>query len=257
MKASDGQQDEVGEKPSGQELLKGRQRLLEWFVSDVFAGNIFLLPQKILLQFAKPSMSEKILRWAFGSKETKEFAEQKGALTFLEKPVNISVLEDYIEVNIVNKGFSGNISHINLYDFIKMITFTNAQKLISITRPVTKKTGYIYFDKGNVIHAEFENLTGEDAFLKIMGIKNGIFTDLAWTEPSKTTINQPADNLLLKSAKLNDEGSSDISLKHSKGKILVVDDDHMTLMILEKHLSKQGFSITTAESAIVGAEILF
>ncbi len=200
--------------------------------------------------------SHVIIMTAFGSKETKEFAEQKGALTFLEKPVNISVLEDYIEVNIVNKGFSGNISHINLYDFIKMITFTNAQKLISITRPDTKKTGYIYFDKGNVIHAEFENLTGEDAFLKIMGIKNGIFTDLAWTEPSKTTINQPADNLLLKSAKLNDEGSSDISLKHSKGKILVVDDDHMTLMILEKHLSKQGFSITTAESAIVGAEIL-
>ncbi|MEK7432386.1 MAG: response regulator [Cyanobacteriota bacterium] len=41
-----------------------------------------------------------------------------------------------------------------------------------------------------------------------------------------------------------------------KGKILIVDDDSIVRMILEKHLKKKGFEIVSADSAIKGGQIL-
>ena len=41
-----------------------------------------------------------------------------------------------------------------------------------------------------------------------------------------------------------------------KGKILIVDDDSIVRMILEKHLKKKGFEIVSADSAIKGGQTI-
>ncbi|MFN8672123.1 MAG: response regulator [Candidatus Sericytochromatia bacterium] len=41
-----------------------------------------------------------------------------------------------------------------------------------------------------------------------------------------------------------------------KGKILVVDDDSISRIVLEKHLKKRGFEVVSADSAIKGGQIL-
>jgi DNA-binding response OmpR family regulator len=193
-------------------------------------------------------------------KDLKNISERTGAAHYFEKPVDLTQLNNYIR-NYAFKGFTGNVTDISLFDFLKMILLSGKQKLIYINDKESKQTGKMYIRNGNIIHAEYEGNEGPDAFFEIMEIKNGVFSDITWREPDRISINLPSEELIAEAAKIFNPDTKEGSEKSALSavapiKILVVDDDLLTLNILEKYLQNQGLQVVVANSAILGAELL-
>jgi CheY-like chemotaxis protein len=154
--------------------------------------------------------SKVVIMTAFGSPSVRESAKQMGAFRYFEKPVDLNQLRKFINETLADKGFTGNILDIDLFDFVQMILLSRKQKLISITDPISMQMGLMYLKSGDVIHAECGMLQGEDAFYTIMAMKSGIFSDMPWIEPTARTINAPFNHLLMEAARIMDESSANL-----------------------------------------------
>ncbi len=140
--------------------------------------------------------SQVILMTAYGTDEIREFALKKGVISYLEKPVNLEQLDQFIRDNLTETGFYGDIRDIELLDFIKIISFSRESKLVYVIDYVNNKTGVIYLKKGNAVHAECAELSGKKAFFSILEMENGVFSDSPWEEPPQETINIMINELL-------------------------------------------------------------
>jgi CheY-like chemotaxis protein len=154
--------------------------------------------------------SKVVIMTAFGSPSVRESAKQMGAFRYFEKPVDLNQLRKFINETLADKGFTGNILDIDLFDFVQMILLSRKQKLISITDPISMQMGLMYLKSGDVIHAECGMLQGEDAFYTIMAMKSGIFSDMPWIEPNARSINAPFNHLLMEAARIMDESSANL-----------------------------------------------
>lgn len=143
-----------------------------------------------------------------------EIFKSNSDVNCLEKPINLSQLEGHINSILNNNYFSGNIQDINLFDFIQVISMSRKNKVINIEDPFMNRKGKIFLKEGNIIHSDFENLSGEEAFLEIAKVKGMIFSDEEWQEPENKTINVPLSSLLIKTFNkiaTQDKPSSDSS----------------------------------------------
>ncbi len=154
--------------------------------------------------------SKVVIMTAFGSPSVRESAKQMGAFRYFEKPVDLNQLRKFINETLADKGFTGNILDIDLFDFVQMILLSRKQKLISVTDPVSMQMGLLYLKSGDVIHAECGALQGEEAFYTIMAMKSGIFSDMPWIEPPQRTINAPFNHLLMEAARIMDESQANL-----------------------------------------------
>ena len=65
--------------------------------------------------------------------------------------------------------------------------------------------GTIFIRSGEVIHAETEELHGEEAMYEIMGWDSGTFDTLPFGTPPPTTIDKPIEHLMVESLRRRDE----------------------------------------------------
>lgn len=154
--------------------------------------------------------SKVVIMTAFGSTTIRDEARKIGAYRYFEKPVDLNQLRKFINETLADKGFTGNILDIDLFDFVQMIILARKQKLISITDPVTMQMGLLYLKGGDVVHAECGAMQGEQAFFTIMAMKSGIFSDMPWIDPPTRTINAPFNHLLMEAARIQDESQANI-----------------------------------------------
>jgi CheY-like chemotaxis protein len=182
----------------GVEILKAEKFNL--VITDINMPEVNGLQFLLWIKQHSPN-SQVILITGFGSNEIKNFVNEKGALGYFEKPVNLNELNEFIR-NYIAKGFSGNKQDIDLFEFIKIISFSGINKLISVIDPVINKDGLIYLKNGQIIHAESGELTGEEAFYSLIKLQSGIFSDLPWVEPEKSSINSKMADLLKNAAKI-------------------------------------------------------
>lgn len=154
--------------------------------------------------------SKVVIMTAFGSPSVRDSAKQMGAFRYFEKPVDLNQLRKFINETLADKGFTGNILDIDLFDFVQMVLLSRKQKLISITDPISMQMGLLYLKAGDVIHAECGQMHGEQAFYTIMAMKSGIFSDMPWIDPPQRTINAPFNHLLMEAARIMDESSANL-----------------------------------------------
>lgn len=83
----------------------------------------------------------------------------------------------------------------------------NEYKTVRIEVKQDQQQGNIYIDKGKIIHAEFADETGESAFNKIFALKEGNFSIFSGELTASRTIERSWSNLVLESARLQDENS--------------------------------------------------
>jgi hypothetical protein len=100
-------------------------------------------------------------------------------------------------------GFTARVDGAHLADLIQM----NCQKRTRcVFRIISGEgSGYLFFDEGQVLHAEFGKHAGMDAVVEMLSLETGTFepSDRAW--PAQPSLRMPADVLLLNAAKLLDE----------------------------------------------------
>lgn len=183
------------------DLLK--KKTIELVISDIRMPEISGLDLLLKIRENYPD-TKVIIMTAYGSSEIQEEANKHGCFKYIEKPFEINELRQMIlDAVAEKKGFEGKISDFQLSDLIQMNCMgrlTNA-----ITVQTAEQKGVIYFEDGNIIHANVGDLEGEDAFYEIISWMGGEFSINKGAKAKKETIVKGWQSLMLEGLRRSDE----------------------------------------------------
>ncbi len=155
---------------------------------------------------------------AFGGPSMKNLSVKKGAILYLEKPVDPDLLAQALFSSEKETAFSGSIDNIDLLDYLQLMILIGRQVVLEVSTKDGSQ-GWIFIDNGEVKHARCGDLEGEEALYKCCCFEGGSFLNLPWNDPDKITIKKPGDFLLMEAARKRDEArteSEQTSDKHPK-----------------------------------------
>lgn len=108
-----------------------------------------------------------------------------------------------------NEGFKGQFINIKLSDLIQMSTQGRMNLILNVTQD--QKTGRIYIEEGEIIHAVHGEQTGIEAFYEIMSWKKGDFRAEDYSPPPTRSITLPWEHLLIEAHRWMDEQKDTVS----------------------------------------------
>nr|WP_269744739.1 response regulator [Plesiocystis pacifica] len=141
--------------------------------------------------------------------------ENQGAIGMLEKPVEIAKLIALVEELGPRRGFYGNSIEVELFDYVQMVALSGRDKLVKVTTPISE--GMIWFEHGDIVHAEYGKYSGEIAFYQLLAVGRGTFTEVFCSPPPQRTIMGSATGLLMEAARRMDEGILDAEPADAEG----------------------------------------
>lgn len=146
-----------------------------------------------------------ILMSGFASARDYQRAIELGAVRVLCKPFTSAELNQAIEhARDCSVGYSGNIHGLSLIDVLQLYQF--GRKSIAI-RVVGAQGGLILLRDGGFAHAECGELTGEAALIALLARPSGVLHSETLPSTYATTINRPAQAVLLDCLRKIDEGA--------------------------------------------------
>ncbi len=145
-----------------------------------------------------------IIMTAYGSSEVQEEANRRGCFKYIEKPFEMKELRQLI-MNAVEdkKGFDGRISDFQLSDLIQMNCLGRLTNALHVKHE--EEEGIIFFEDGNIVHAQLGDKDGEDAFYQIISWEGGQFSVDRNVRAPKETIAKGWQTLLLEGLRRVDE----------------------------------------------------
>ncbi|MBA2665096.1 MAG: DUF4388 domain-containing protein [Bradymonadaceae bacterium] len=145
-----------------------------------------------------------IIITAFGTHRIQNFAERIGITHYIEKPFNVSELREAIlEILDEKEGFQGVLSDLELTDIIQMLCLAKRTALLHLKH--RDHRGRIVFERGEVVHADFNDVTGAEAVYHMLVLRQGdIFMQSDFDE-DRRTIDMGWQDLLLEGVRRADE----------------------------------------------------
>lgn len=145
-----------------------------------------------------------IIITAFGTHRIQNFAERIGISHYIEKPFNVSELREAIlEVLDEKEGFQGVLSDLELTDIIQMLCLAKRTALLHLKH--RDHRGRIVFERGEVVHADFDAISGPEAVYRMLVLRQGdIFMQSDFHE-DRRTIDMGWQDLLLEGVRRADE----------------------------------------------------
>lgn len=128
-----------------------------------------------------------------------------GILQFIEKPFKAEKLASIIVAALNRDMPGGSLSGISIVSFLQMIEMEQKTCLCEVESP-GKPKGFFYFNSGQMYHAVYGDLKGEDAALKMITIENPTINFRKVPErkiPRK--INKELTAMLLEATRMKDE----------------------------------------------------
>jgi CheY-like chemotaxis protein len=142
-----------------------------------------------------------------------------GAELFIEKPVStegqrvvFNLLHDLLAWSH-REGFSGALRQVGLADVVQMECIGGHSSVLEIRN--TELRGQIYIENGVVTHAAVGNLSGKQAFCRLLCLRGGEFQVKTFTAPTQRTIQERWELLLMDAARITDEETVFIAKKKS------------------------------------------
>lgn len=141
-----------------------------------------------------------------------------GVLLFRQKPVDTKEIVKLVRSHYENMGHATTVQHadgqfavsltcLSALDIIQLKCVSNATLILQISSP--SGIGRIYFDDGQIVHAESPGSRGEGAFEEILRWKRGQIKEMAATGKPPRTITTGWQGLLLNICQKIDETSRD------------------------------------------------
>jgi CheY-like chemotaxis protein len=132
-----------------------------------------------------------------------------GADLFLEKPLTSEGMKSAF--NMLNElvswsaleGFTGAVRNVGLQEVVQMECNGRHSSILEIRNPELR--GQIYIEAGAITHAAVGELTGGQAFYKLMSLRGGQFSVLPFKAPPQRTIEGRWEFLLMDAARVTDE----------------------------------------------------
>lgn len=105
----------------------------------------------------------------------------------------------------IQEGFTGELPKVHLADILQLHSQNNFSGGLSVQQSQSK--GVIFFQKGKVIHAEQDDISGIDAIYRMLGWKSGQFVCHPNLKTLHSSINMSMSQLLLEChRRLDEEG---------------------------------------------------
>jgi len=146
---------------------------------------------------------------AFPSQRSQEQAFSLGTITYIAKPIKpkrfIELVNDSLRER--EQGWFGAV-RLNSTDLIQLYSFMGRTIVLEVLKGENGEVGRIYFERGQVVHAETPTLSGKEAFYEIQTWESGLFKTNIPQKKVEHTIDEPINALLLKWAKKHDEDKS-------------------------------------------------
>ncbi|MDH3628654.1 MAG: response regulator [Acidobacteriota bacterium] len=108
---------------------------------------------------------------------------------------------------LVRRGITGDLVNLGLPDIVQ--TLTMGMKTACVTLTYDGDHGTLWFDNGEVKHAETKKLKGEDAFYEMIRWDDGEFVIEHGVKPKNTTVTADAMFLLMEGMRLIDESGAE------------------------------------------------
>lgn len=138
-----------------------------------------------------------VIMTAFGTNRIQNLAERIGITHYIEKPFSVSDLRNVVlELLDAKEGFQGVLSDLELTDIIQMLCLAKRTSMLHLKH--NEHRGKIVFERGDVVHAEFDEIVGAQAVYAMLALKQGdiyMQTDFA---NEQHTIHVGWQDLLLK-----------------------------------------------------------
>ena len=190
---------------SGKEALAVLEKnSIDVVVTDIRMPDINGLDLLSLIRKKYPS-TKVIIMTAYGSAEVQKEATRRGSFYYIEKPFEISDIRTLILKALEEKrgGFIGQIVDLRLVDIIQMSCL--GMFTMSLTVSQGNEKGFIYFENGEITHAEVRDMEGKDALYSILEWNEGRFNSQMGVVPPKKTIMDRWEHLLIEGMRRRDE----------------------------------------------------
>lgn len=147
-----------------------------------------------------------IVMTAYGSDEVFEESMEYGVIDYIRKPFTIDrFAEKMFRALEPAKGFKANrMRGFHLTDALQLVHMVSESQTICVRTEFGDECR-IYLKDGEVVHAEVEDLSGEEAFYKTITLEGGEIESLPLPEDLPATINRPLAALILEGMRLKDE----------------------------------------------------
>ena len=147
-----------------------------------------------------------IVMTAYGSDEIFEKSMEYGAIDYLKKPFDFErFARKMFRALEPAKGFRASSFHgFHLTDALQLVHMVRKSQTIRVKTEFGDEC-WIHLRNGEVVHAELEDLQGEEAFYRIIGLEGGEIDSLPLPKDTPTTINRPVAALILQGMRLKDE----------------------------------------------------
>jgi len=154
---------------------------------------------------------------AYGTEELLKNIRELGGLDIIMKPFNLDWFKDKIMEFFAEDGVSGTIESIDLTSLLQMVNLE--KKSVTIKIDYKEMTGLIYFENGEIIHAQYNEFEGLDAAKQIISLNKGKFSVVKNGDVIPKTIDVPFVALMMDAMKANDEedlNNNNMSYKEKK-----------------------------------------
>jgi CheY-like chemotaxis protein len=147
---------------------------------------------------------------AYGSPDVLEKIKSLGGLDVLLKPFDFNWFSDKIlDYFAEEEGVSGTIDSIALTSLLQMINLEKKSLVVKVENKTSE--GFLYFEKGEIVHAQYLEETGENAASQLIKLKRGRFSLLNPKDKKikQKTIDVPFMVLMMNVMKMEDENLKD------------------------------------------------
>jgi CheY-like chemotaxis protein/predicted regulator of Ras-like GTPase activity (Roadblock/LC7/MglB family) len=161
-----------------------------------------------------------IMTTAYGSALVKSLAKQKGAVMYLEKPLDPKQLMDTVRVIMERKGFSVAIQEMEFTDLLQFLSFAGRAVTVQVTNNIGEE-GEIGLEGDTVRWVRTGSHEGENAFFEIVGWEGGGFEMRPLDKEEQEKRGEPISlsYLLLEGARRKDEDRFSETRGETRGKV--------------------------------------
>ena len=115
-----------------------------------------------------------IMATAYGSALVRSLAKQKGAVMYLEKPLDLKQVMDTVRLIVERKGFSVAIQELEFTDLLQFLSFAGRAVKVLVTNNLGEE-GEIGLEGDTVLWVQTRAHIDEEAFFEIVGWEGGGF----------------------------------------------------------------------------------
>ncbi len=201
----------------------------------------------------KPS-TKVIIMTAYGSIDIREKAKARGSLYYIEKPFEIEQMRNLILKALKEdsaRGFNGSMTGLQLPDLIQMNCLSQITTALFVKKD--NREGCIYFEDGQMTHAEVGAIEGEEALFTILSWSTGSFRFVGGVKAPKVSITTNWEYLLIEGVRKADEMSQALERGEiDESEIAPVDE---STRMLAKNLTSMsectGIAVVRSDSEIL------